>query len=561
MNKEYLTYIIIGIVAVVIIIFLINSNLPKQEITSPPILTLPPINTETSNLINIYDVSNNSILNPITTTLPPITTTLPPITTTLPPITTTLPPITTTLPPITTTLAPVSTTTTRPPFTTTLAPVSSTTTRPPISTTTLAPVSTTLSPAQRSADIFASKQAELERKIKEQKQKEEDDLFNTPFIPVFNRDDWEAFIPDEGFYQIRYFGYLYYPCYNLGYNGPGTYQNGGNLGSLLDNNRTTSVQFDTDWRFEYNYIVITMPIFKTFNGKINIEFNTPWNTDQAPYYGEMLVFTANSFTNDNIKNDQRDWYGNYKYSYDNFFRKINKNNGNSFLEYAYLDNITIPGQNGKRSWDLYFRIPFNSIIIATKSQYRYWISDIRFEKSRSLPTSIFENPDFFAKFGSFTTSTLFKLDGWTLASSVKTYDNEGLASILTNNINPVAFIKEKNYPRVAGFISNSVIIQIGIPSPRKLRSAFWYGVGNDSGRNARNVHLFASNTDWYNNLFNSRSEPLLGQFTVDKNSSSTNPTKFFIDNPQPFSFFYFHILDNYGDSSVKIDRIFLIFDP
>ena len=541
MNKEYLTYIIIGIVAVVIIIFLINSNQPKQEITSPPILTLSPINTETSNLINIYDVSNDSILNPITTTLPQITTTSAPVSTT------------TTRPPFTTTLAPVSSTTTRP-------PISTTTTRPPISTTTTRPpVSTTLSPAQRSADIFASKQAELERRIKEQKQKEEDDLFNTPFIPVFNRDDWEAFIPDEGFYQIRYFGYLYYPCYNLGYNGPGTYQNGGNLGSLLDNNRTTSVQFDTDWRFEYNYIVITMPIFKTFNGKINIEFNTPYNTNQPPLYGEMLIFTANSFTNDNIKNNPRDWYGNYKYDYVNFFRKFNKNNGDFYLEYAYLDNLQ--GDNPKRSWDLYFRIPFNSIIIATRSSLRYWISDIRFEKSRSLPTSIFENPDFFAKFGSFTTSTLFKLDGWTLASSVKTYDNEGLASILTNNINPVAFIKEKNYPRVAGFISNSVIIQIGIPSPRKLRSAFWYGVGNDSVRNARNVHLFASNTDWYNNLFNSRSEQLLGQFTVNKNSSSTNPTKFFIDNPQPFSFFYFHILDNYGDSSVKIDRIFLIFDP
>jgi len=80
MNKENLTYIIIGIVAVVIIIFLINSNQSKQEILSPPILTLPPLNSETINSINIYDLSNETILKPTIPTIP-ITSTLPPITT------------------------------------------------------------------------------------------------------------------------------------------------------------------------------------------------------------------------------------------------------------------------------------------------------------------------------------------------------------------------------------------------------------------------------------------------------------------------------------------------
>ena len=73
MNKEQLTYIIIGIVAVIIIIFLINSNQPKQEITSPPILTLPPLNSETINSINIYNLSNDSILIPSTPTSLPTT--------------------------------------------------------------------------------------------------------------------------------------------------------------------------------------------------------------------------------------------------------------------------------------------------------------------------------------------------------------------------------------------------------------------------------------------------------------------------------------------------------
>ena len=140
------------------------------------------------------------------------------------------------------------------------------------------------------------------------------------------------------------------------------------------------------------------------------------------------------------------------------------------------------------------------------------------------------------------------------------HDNEGLASILTNNLNPIAYIKEKNnYPRITGFISSSVIIQIGIPTPKKLQSVFWYGIGNN-GRNAKNVKLYASNYNWYNNLSASNRDKMLGEFTVDKNSSSTNPTKFGFSIQQEFSNFYFHILDNWGDPiGTKIDRILLIF--
>jgi len=353
MNKEQLTYIIIGIVAVIIIIFLINSNQPKQEITSPPILTLSPINTETSNLINIYDVSNDSILNPITTTLPPITTTL----------------------------APVSSTTTQPPFTTTLPPISTTTTLPPF-TTTLAPVSTTLSPAQRSADIFANKQAELERKIKEQKQKEEDDLFNTPFIPVFNRDDWEAFTPGEGYYQVRATG-SYYPCYNIstiriknegiGYLG---YENGGNVGSMFDNNDTTGVLFESHPSYmDTRFIVITMPVFKTFKGKLKMNFFYPWS------FGlwlpdKMTINTSNSFTNDDL---QFGYQNNL-----NFFNSMSPQN--KFLESVSLEiKENIPTHIPTQSWDLDLKKPFNSIIFKFNGRgnpARAWITSIIFEKSR-----------------------------------------------------------------------------------------------------------------------------------------------------------------------------------
>jgi len=174
-----------------------------------------------------------------------------------------------------------------------------------------------------------------------------------------------------------------------------------------------------------------------------------------------------------------------------------------------------------------------------------------------------ENPDFFAEFGSFTSSSLFTKGGWTLASSVVTYGNEGLASILTNNNNPIARVTQPySYPRMAGFISNSLFLQIGLPSPQVLKSLDWYGIcDHGCDRNAKNIKLWVSNNNYYNNWSRIRQEAILrGEFTIDKNSSSTNPTKVnLLNNPTPFLFYYFDILDSWGDSSVKIDRIKLNF--
>ena len=175
-------------------------------------------------------------------------------------------------------------------------------------------------------------------------------------------------------------------------------------------------------------------------------------------------------------------------------------------------------------------------------------------------TSTLENPDFFAEFGSFTSSSLFTKDGWTLGSSVGTYGNEGLASILTNNNNPIAHVSQHySYPRAVGFLSNSLFLQIGVPSPQVLKSLDWYGSCSVHGcaRNAKNIRLWASNNNYYNNWQKIRQEAILrGEFTIDKNSSSTNPTKVnLLNNPTPFSFYYFDILDSWGDLSVKIDRI------
>ena len=175
-----------------------------------------------------------------------------------------------------------------------------------------------------------------------------------------------------------------------------------------------------------------------------------------------------------------------------------------------------------------------------------------------MQTQKLENPDFFAKFGSNTTSSLFLLDGWTLGSSVETYWNEGLASILTNNDIP-------RYSRIeGGFLSNSLFLQIGIPILRILKSIEWYGTcwrGGSCHRNAKDIMLWASNNNYYNNWIKIRNEAkLIGEFRIDYNSGTTNPTKInLINNETPFLYYYFNILNNWGDSSVKINRIKLTF--
>ncbi len=378
MNKEQLTYVIIGIVAVIIIIFLINSNQPKQEITSPPILTLPLVNTEISNLINIYDISNDSILKQITS-------------------------------------APVSTTTRTPVSTTTRTPVS-TTTLTPISTTTQTPT-TTLTPAQRSLLDFEKKQAENEKKLKEQKQKEEDDLFNTPLIPVFDNKDDIAYSPTEGFYQIRQFCEFiipfFHPCYDIGppiYGVSAGYLWGGKLGSLLDNNNSTGVVssehckqkcVDVYQRFcneisrgKLNFdsyeksplIIITMPILKTFTGKLKITCNVPTLYANS----NTIIPNFRIKTYDNIFNDTFRNLDNMLKTSPLDYRVIDEYSWHLRSLYIPLETVNLKNINNLDStrsayWDLNFTKPFRCIIfelINCSQQGGLWITSINFEKSR-----------------------------------------------------------------------------------------------------------------------------------------------------------------------------------
>ena len=154
--------------------------------------------------------------------------------------------------------------------------VSITTTSPP--KTTFLPT-TTLSPAQQKLKELIIQQEELVRRLKEQKQKDEEDLFNIPLIPVFNSNE-KTIVTTDGLYQIivLYHSGTVSPIYNISSSYNANY--GGNLGNLFDNNDTTGIIFEKinygnrpTWEalepFDF-YIIITMPVKKTFKGKLKM---------------------------------------------------------------------------------------------------------------------------------------------------------------------------------------------------------------------------------------------------------------------------------------------------
>ena len=404
MNKENLTYIIIGIVAVVIIIFLINSNQSKQEILSLPILTLPPLNSETINSINIYDLSNETILKPtipITSTLPPITTTIsvPTIsvpTTTLPPITS-VPIKTTSIPtttyPLTTTLLPTTTLSPTTTFLPTTTSVSITTTSPP--KTTFLPT-TTLSPALQKLKELIIQQEELVRRLKEQKQKDEEDLFNIPLIPIFNSNE-KTIVTTDGLYQIivLYHSGTVSPIYNISSSYNANY--GGNSGNLFDNNDTTGIIFEKinygnrpTWEalepFDF-YIIITMPVKKTFKGKLKMNLSYPRIYGPLPPQN-MTINTADILTINTLSyNDSATFFIN------NYYKDLTRGynySSNSESKIKYLDSVSLEinkDNSIQKSWDLNLVKPFNCIIFKFNALRingfdRVCIASINFEKSR-----------------------------------------------------------------------------------------------------------------------------------------------------------------------------------
>jgi hypothetical protein len=169
-------------------------------------------------------------------------------------------------------------------------------------------------------------------------------------------------------------------------------------------------------------------------------------------------------------------------------------------------------------------------------------------------------PDFFSKFGNNTTEGTFEFNGWKLVSSIGTYGNEGLPAILCSV--PPPLYQLNNYPRMAGFLQSSVIIGIIMPTASALTGFDWYGCANyGSNRNAKNVEVYGSNTNLSSNLTSvTRTGNKIFSFTLPESTPTTiSSITYTTGNTTSYSSYYFVVLNNYGDSSVKIGSINLKF--
>jgi hypothetical protein len=218
---------------------------------------------------------------------------------------------------------------------------------------------------------------ELNNSIEQQKEKEKEDLFNIPLIPVFNPIDTMAIIPSEGFYNI----YAYGDVMTRPFNPPGIR---GTLGNLFDNNNTTGIDFvsvrgtpwkrigniySAQWPTKPPLIIITMPVFKTFKGKVIITLTHPTKSYGTPT--KMSVNTAQSLNLSKFNDLNLRYHSSREYT-------------KEFIESSILD-INFLSLNQYQSFDLNFTIKFNTIIfeiLERDSPYDCYISNISFIKSR-----------------------------------------------------------------------------------------------------------------------------------------------------------------------------------
>ena len=154
-------------------------------------------------------------------------------------------------------------------------------------------------------------------------------------------------------------------------------------------------------------------------------------------------------------------------------------------------------------------------------------------------------PDFYASYGMNTSVSHIAKDGWVIYSSVGTHHNEGLASLI-----------KTSGSHMVGFITDKVTIGITGPTPFKIDSISWGGNSLPT-RTAKTVKIYGSNTSYLGNISSSiisNNATLIAthQFQqVLEQTISINSTL--------YSSYYFDVLDNWGDPSIKISGI--VFNP
>ena len=162
---------------------------------------------------------------------------------------------------------------------------------------------------------------------------------------------------------------------------------------MFDNNDKTGILFHNNWglyKHVRRFIVITMPVLKSFTGKLKMNF---YNFASYGFTlpNNMTINTADSFTYDDLKNKKElenlEFFNSF---FENiYFGVVKIKPTNKFIDSVNL-NISINYEMYKdsyisKSWDLDLKKPFNSIIFSFNGggfHERVWITSIIFEKTR-----------------------------------------------------------------------------------------------------------------------------------------------------------------------------------
>ena len=149
--------------------------------------------------------------------------------------------------------------------------------------------------AERQRLKAAAAEAERQRVAEEELEKirQQKRLLNQDrFIPIFDSNSNEA-MGYDGVYKVDIRYGASYPCYNMSTSG---YINGGQYGSLLDNNDTTGVDIEKYGNCSMPYkIIITLPVEKTFQGTFSMRLIAPW-TSKLPKRVSLVTYNANAFS-------------------------------------------------------------------------------------------------------------------------------------------------------------------------------------------------------------------------------------------------------------------------
>lgn len=189
--------------------------------------------------------------------------------------------------------------------------------------------------------------------------------------------------------------------------------------------------------------------------------------------------------------------------------------------------------------------------------YLFWKDEIQLSADdilNSSGTSItkrIENPDFFSRYGGYTSDNDYSLNNWRLHSTSSSYGNEGINALLTTVANRNKYFHR--YTRAYGAYTNTPIITIYMDKTYYLTEFEFYGVASQHGtyRNAKQITVDARNTNntWINNVYS---------FQLPQNADWNSSPRYKLDKPDNYNAIRFNIKSNWGDNnSTKISNISL----